>query len=106
MELRSSIRYRFAAPAIFTWEGPEARRLQGEGFTRDVSFNGAYVLTPTCPPPDALVTIEIFAPLHEIGLHDLRFLAEGRVVRVEHPLGKQDGFAMVTEGLELSKSRR
>lgn len=61
------------------------------------------MLTPTCPPPDALVTMEIFASLHQLGQHDLTFLSEGRVVRVEHPAGRQDGFAIVTEGLAISK---
>lgn len=48
-----------SVPVIFTWEQPEGGSARGEGITRDVSANGAYIFSASCPPANAMVNIEI-----------------------------------------------
>jgi hypothetical protein len=103
VELRSAIRYRITAPVVFTWPGLGDHRVQGEGVTRDVSKSGAFVLTPSCPPPGAAVRMEIWLFRFRSAGRPVTLVADARVVRVEHPaLGEQvGGFAVVSEGFEL-----
>ena len=62
MDMRKEIRYRLEAPAIFTWENFQNKRLQGEGLTRDISLLGAFILTPTCPPNMSIIRVEVALP--------------------------------------------
>jgi hypothetical protein len=62
MELRREIRYRLDAPALFYWESAQHKRLRGEGVTRDISVFGAFILTPTCPPIDVPIQVEVVLP--------------------------------------------
>ena len=48
---------------IFHWMGSDGKRFQGEGATRDMSVDGVYVLTSTCPPPNVVVQLEVILPL-------------------------------------------
>jgi hypothetical protein len=103
MEARASVRYRFGTPAVFSWEGQSGGRLKGEGITRDISVGGAYILTPTCPPPKVVIQLEIFLTSPGTTGRSLRIAAEGRVLRVEHPAkGKaRGGFAVASESFEI-----
>ena len=105
MELRSVIRYSLAASATFSWAGLGAQRLQGEGVTRDVSTEGAFVLTPSCPPTGAVVRIQILLPSFRVADRSLKLVAEGRVVRVEHLTHGEhaNGFAIVSDGFVIPK---
>jgi len=99
MELRKEIRYRLDAPAVFSWEGLRHKRLQGEGITRDISVQGAFILTATMPPPDVAVQVDLLLPSLTGVKGMMRITGKARVIRVE-PL-KADtwmhGFAVVTD---------
>ena len=99
MEMRREIRYRLDAPALFSWESPQHKRLQGEGVTRDISVFGAFILTPTCPPVDVPIQVEVVLP-SLTGLKPvIRVSGEARVLRVDRSSkdGGKNGFAVVSE---------
>jgi hypothetical protein len=86
-------------PVIFTWEKSRRGPLRGEGVTRDVSLNGAYVLSSTCPPLNATVHIEIRLA-HFSSAPGILITARMRALRVDRTsLGKRKGgFAVVGKG--------
>lgn len=97
MEMRKEIRYRLDIPALFYWESADQRRLQGEGVTRDISVFGAFIVSPTCPPVEAPLQFEVVLPSLDDAMPVVRIEGEARVVRVDHPTGRQgeNGFAVV-----------
>lgn len=97
------IRYQLGAPAIFSWQSAQHKRMQGEGVTRDISPLGAFVFTPTCPPVEATIQIEVLLPPLTQAKATTRIKAEGRVLRVEpnHEKGVAGGFAVLSKGFEL-----
>lgn len=101
MEMRKDIRYRLDAPAVFSWEGARHRRFQGEGLTRDISVQGAFILTATMPPPDCPIHVDLLLP-SLMGLNAaMRITGKARVIRVEQPSSDTwiHGFAVVTDDL-------
>jgi PilZ domain len=105
MEARASVRYRFGTAAIFSWEGPSGGSLRGEGTTRDISIGGSYIVSPTCPPIDAIVKVEILLTSRNASGRSVTIVTEARVLRVEHAAngGGQSGFAVAStsKGFEL-----
>jgi hypothetical protein len=101
MEMRKEIRYRLDAPAMFSWEDARHRRFQGEGITRDVSVQGAFILTATMPPPDCPVQVDLLLPSLTGLIAMMRITGKARVLRVEHPSSDIwiHGFAVVTDDL-------
>lgn len=101
MEMRKEIRYRLDAPAVFTWDGIHHRRLQGEGITRDISVQGAFILTATLPPPDCTIQVDLLLPSLTGIRAMVRITGKARVTRLEHPSGDSwiHGFAVVTDDL-------
>jgi hypothetical protein len=101
MDMRKEIRYRLEAPAIFTWENFQNKRLHGEGLTRDISLLGAFILTPTCPANMSIIRVEVALPSLSGINADIRILGKARVVRVEHSSGGrgENGFAVLREDL-------
>jgi hypothetical protein len=101
MELRKEIRYRLGAPAVFSWEGAHHRRLQAEGFTRDISVQGAFILTGTTPPADCRIQVDLLLPPLTGMKAVMRISGKARVIRVEHQSGEigSNGFAVVTDEL-------
>jgi hypothetical protein len=101
MEMRKEIRYRLDAPAVFTWEGVGHRRFQGEGITRDVSIQGAFILTATMPPPDCTIQVDLLLPSLAGMKTMMRVTGKARVLRVEHRSTDIwiHGFAVVTDDL-------
>jgi hypothetical protein len=87
---------------MFRWSGPEDGHHQGEGVTRDMSVAGAFVLTATCPPPNAVVQMEVVLPLSDGGSKAL-LNAEMMVLRVEHDIAgdRRSGFSAVCKGFSL-----
>ena len=87
---------------IFHWMGPENQRLHGEGATRDVSVEGVFVLTKTCPPENTLVQMEVILPLSD-GASKAQMKADMRVVRVDHDVAEnsRSGFSAVGKGFSL-----
>jgi hypothetical protein len=100
VDVRASVRYRLEATVVFTWECQAGRRLQGEGITRDISVAGAYILTPTCPPAEVLVQLQVFLPWPGAGGRSVRIKTEAIVIRVEH-VERGEGFAVVSPGFTL-----
>ena len=99
--MRREMRYRLDAPAVFSWEGLSHRRFQGEGITRDVGVQSAFILTTTMPPPDCAIQVDLLLP-SLTGLSSLmRITGKARVIRVEHPSSgaRVRGFAVVTDDL-------
>lgn len=101
MELRKGIRYRLGATALFYWEGARHRRFQGEGITRDVSLQGAFILTATMPPLDCPVQVDLLLPSLAGIKSAMRITGKARVMRVERPSGDFwiHGFAVSTDDL-------
>ena len=102
MERRKAIRYRLGTAVIFRWSGPANERFQGEGFTRDMSVAGVFVLTPTCPPANAEIQMEVLLPISD-GLSNARMKSKMAVLRVEHDIAenKRSGFSAVGPGFSL-----
>jgi hypothetical protein len=101
MEMRNELRYRLDAPAVFSWEGAHHRRFQGEGITRDVSVQGAFILTATIPPPECPIQVDLLLPT-VTGLNaEMRITGRARVIRVEQSPSESwiRGFAVVTDDL-------
>jgi hypothetical protein len=99
VELRHAVRYPIRASVVFAWQGP-AGWLNGEGITRDISGRGAFVRTPTCPPIDVTVEMEIFLPPIEPRGKSMTVATSGRVIRVEHFAENEalSGFAVLGQG--------
>lgn len=100
-EMRKEIRYRLGTLAVFSWEGANRRRFKGEGITRDISIQGAYILTATSPPADCVVRLDLMLPPLAGSKTAMRITGDARVIRVEHGSGNggADGFAVVTDDL-------
>jgi hypothetical protein len=101
METRRDIRYRLDAPAVFSWQGARHKRFQGEGITRDVSVQGAFILTATMPPPDGPIQVDLLLPSISGVQATMRITGKARVIRIEHPSSDTciHGFAVVTDDL-------
>ncbi len=101
MEMRKEIRYQLDAPAVFSWEGARHRRFKGEGVTRDVSVQGAFILTATMPPSDCPIQVDLLLPSLTGMTSMMRITGKARVIRVEHPSSDTwiHGFAVVTDDL-------
>jgi len=83
VERRKGIRYRMSASVMFRWSGPEDGQYQGEGITRDISVAGVFVMTATCPPPNAVLQMEVLLPLSD-GTSKALMKADMMILRVEH----------------------
>ncbi len=103
MELRGKLRYRIRAPVVFSWEGVRGDRLQGEGLTRDISLSGAFLFSPTCPPVEETIRLDIFLSRLNSNTSPVQIRADARVVRVEHclPESWQSGFAISTADFDF-----
>ena len=101
-ELRHAVRYPIKAPVVFAWQGP-AGWLRGDGITRDISGNGAYIRTSTCPPIEVTVELEIFLPPIVVGGKSMTVATTGQVVRVEQPAASEarGGFAVLGDGFGI-----
>ena len=101
MEMRRELRYRFDAPAVFSWAAADGRRFQGEGITRDISLKGAFILTATMPPPGCPVHVDLLLPSLTGERPMMRVTGMARVIRTEHPLSSisSHGFAVLTADL-------
>ena len=104
MERRTQVRYLLSARVVFTWEGPEQKRLQGEGITRDISTKSAFILTRSCPPDHAAVQVQFFLPPFHGVVATAQIRADAQVLRVEQasPGDRQCGFAVDSPGFDIS----
>ena len=102
MELRKRVRHRLAANAVFTWQGAQQSSLFGAGLTRDISFDGAFIFSLTCPPVGSAIQLDVLLLPLQSGERSLRMKTEATVIRVEHANGIE-GFAVVIEGVSLAE---
>jgi hypothetical protein len=102
VERRKVIRYRMSTPVIFRWSGPDNERFQGEGVTRDMSVAGVFVLTVTCPPPNAVIQMEVLLPFLD-GASNARLKYHMTVLRVDHDIAenRRSGFSAHCAGFSL-----
>ena len=101
VELRSRVRYRLSASAVFSWAGAQHGRFRGEGLTRDISLRGVFVFTPTCPPVGARLELDIFlSSAPGSGGRTVRIKTAATVIRVEHSAAAE-GFAAVSQDFTL-----
>jgi len=82
--MRKDIRYRLDAPAVFSWEGGRQGRFHGEGITRDISVQGAFILSATLPPSDCPIHVDLLLPSLTGISAVMRITGRARVTRVEH----------------------
>ncbi len=101
VERRRAVRYLLEVPLIFRWLGPECSRLQCDGVTRDISARGAYVLSVTAPPVDAVVDVEVYL----LGYREpkSRIKASMKVSRVDDRSegAARLGFSLAGDGFQL-----
>jgi len=97
LQQRACVRYRLRVPVICNWTGPEGR-LRCDGFTRDISTQGVFVLCDVPPVIGTAVVVElVFPPLEATSGIGPRLKAVGRVVRVEGSNGVVTGFATASD---------
>ena len=104
LDRRTEVRYQLSARVVFSWEGPEKERFEGEGVTRDISTEGAFILTRSCPPAHSVVQVELFLPPIHGTVATVRIRAKVQVLRVEQgsPGDQQCGFAVDSPGFSFS----
>jgi|ERR1700727_2946056 hypothetical protein len=102
IERRKAVRYRMRAPVVFRWKGSRAEDFYGEGTTLNISVSGVCISTPTCPPANSTVYVEVILPRLNSPLKT-RIKAEMKVVRVKNEGNGdgQPGFSAVGKGFIL-----
>jgi hypothetical protein len=95
---RKAIRFPLEVPIAFWWvdRGIEKR---SEGRTRDISETGAFIFAPAYPPLGTQVCFNLLLPMLPGLEAPTRVEAEGQVLRVERPSGRErrgSGFAILT----------
>jgi hypothetical protein len=99
IEQRKNHRYYLIAPVFFYWATPNGLPQDGEGMTRDIDTNGAFINASEPPPFGALVQMDIMLPNFTDGGPGVHLTGEGVVLRVERPNAKtrsasESGFAV------------
>lgn len=92
MELRQSKRYRLRAFVTFSWEQVGSGTMRGEGYTRDISPAGVFVLTSDRLPSSTAVKLEVTLPSVNEKRKGASLRTQGRVVRSE-----DTGFAVAAD---------
>jgi hypothetical protein len=102
MEMRQSKRYRLRASVTFSWEHADGNPMRGEGYTRDISPAGVFVLTSDRLPVTTAVKLEVTLPSLNQNRRGPSLRTQGRVVRLE-----EIGFAAAAEiGFRMQFSER
>lgn len=106
MERRSRIRFALRAAAHFRWENPEGLTFTGQGFTRDISSQGAYVYAEEPPPAQTDVHIEILLPSVMESQGALFMRAKAKIIRVEpNDIDQRtEGFVAYSNSYELRQN--
>jgi hypothetical protein len=69
--------------------------------TRNVSVNGAFIITPTCPAAETIVQLTIFPARMEGAESTIQIKGQARVIRVDRGEEVAPGFAVVSQGFSL-----
>jgi len=101
-ERRKQNRFTIRLPVRFQFRDEQGTIQEGEGYTRDLSLQGAYIYTGTVPPAASIVGLVIyFTSLLEID-RNVRWVAKARVLRVGPDDGESlSGFSSITESFAL-----
>ena len=92
MDQRQSKRYQLKTAVKFSWESKQGGTSLGEGFTRDISPSGVFVLSDNRLPLGTTVKLEVALPSPRKGASGASLRTRGHIVRSE-----QLGFAAVAE---------
>jgi hypothetical protein len=92
VDQRQSKRYRLKTVVKFSWESPQGSTKRSEGFTRDISPSGVFVVTGDRLPLGTTVKLEVRLPSPRKESPGAFLRTRGHVVRSE-----QVGFAAVAE---------
>ncbi len=112
IERRTSNRRRLSVPVFFFWNPQCGPPQSGEGFTRDVTAAGVYIIADQTPAIGELVQMDILLPNPVPGGSEMHLTGKGVVLRVEPDRSRigddsNCGFAVsVRFHPELSKSVR
>ena len=94
---RTTIRYPLEAPVVFWWRNENGVSKQEQGWGRDASDRGAFVVSAVCPPVGTAIGLRISMEGFPDEAAALRIDVKGRVLRVERSeaSGGNDGFAVL-----------
>lgn len=105
-DLRNAVRYALRAKAIFRWTDSSGAKCEEQGYTRDISARGAFIVCRHWPPTGALLSLTIYLLTPSGPEKDLRMRAKGKVLRVELRSGpeKSPGFAVQNEWMRYERA--
>ncbi len=92
MELRQHKRYRLSALVSFEWESNGESVRHGEGYTRDISPAGVFVVTNQALPVGTAVRLEVDLPGLQPENTGPRLRTQAHVIRAE-----RGGFAAIAD---------
>jgi hypothetical protein len=69
--------------------------------TRDVSVNGAFIITLTCPPAETIVQLTILPARMQGAESTVQIKGQARVIRVDRGEEVAPGFAVVSQSFTL-----
>jgi hypothetical protein len=92
MDLRQKKRYQLKAAATFSWKDRDGSTMQGQGYTRDISSSGVFVLTEQRLEAGTAVKMEVVLPSLRSEQSGASLRTQGQVVRSE-----EIGFAAVAD---------
>ena len=95
IERRRAIRYPLQFPAFFSWEDEQGIAQQGEGHTRNVSENGAFVDAAILPPVGSSVELDFSLPPFPDAEREMHIRYTGETLRREKT-EQGDGFAIAS----------
>ena len=102
------VRHLLHARVIFRWNDDHGSNRAGRGLTRNISQNGAYVVSPEHPPIGSHISMSIYLPLLQRDMRVLSIEAQGQVLRVDIEPQLEDsagsGFAVSNHQVILSKT--
>ena len=96
-ELRQAKRYRIVVPVSFWWIGKDEAAYTGLGNTTNISTNGAFIASASCPPVGAAIALEIHLPCLPGARREMELYGEGiatRYVDSETTSVNDNGFAV------------
>jgi hypothetical protein len=95
VDLRRVRRYYVQAPVFFSWKNSEGSSQVGEGMTRDISTQAAFVVARSCPRAGDRLRVDVLLPSLR-RTPGVRLRGEGVVLRVDGVESGDRGFAVAT----------
>lgn len=102
VDRRRQHRYQLAALATFSWKETKGKKHRGEGYTRDVSKRGVFIVSDSCPPSHTKLRLDVILPPLKYDSAPVQMRGQGQVVRVEQGrTAKRKGFAAEVQHFTL-----